>query len=596
MVISDIGSSSRVGNRKKNIAVFFILFIIPFAVRFAYLLLLKHSFLLDVPIIDADYYYKWAAKIAGGDLIGRELFAEGPLAPYMIAPVFALFGKSIFNAVLLQSILGSVNCVLIFLIAKRIFNSAVGVISWLICALFPYFIFLEGVISNEPFILFFNSISVLLIYEAYRRKRGVLWLLSGIAIGISSLGRPNIFLVLILVFLWLCFIAKEINLARKLTYSLLIILGVLIVLIPVGARNYAVGKRFVITTSSAGINFWIGNGPGATGTYRCPDFCVANPFYEHESFRREASKRMNTELDAVQTSVYWVNDTLRYVIANPLTWLGLIARKLYYVFSGCDIPNNASYFFFRDQMPLLRSLFVDIGLIMPIGLAGVIFAFPLAPGASLLLLFITGYTLNNLIVFVSSEYRAPMLPFIIIFAASLVHYWFAAKKEKRFIGVSAGKILSVVLVVLLLWLLNLKTWWPMKSYANHYEMLGISYFRNDKFDDALGAFATAQNMGYNTPSLHFYSGYSYSNKNMLEQALNEFKIGMTMDPNDWNCHRETGKIYMIQKKYTQAREMFEGALKRNPEDAESYAYLDTVYKKEGMKVDARHQKALKNNN
>jgi hypothetical protein len=43
--------------------------------------------------------------------------------------------------------------------------------------------------------------------------------------------------------------------------------GVAVVLVPVGLRNKAVGGDFLITTSQAGPNFYIGNHEGATGRY-----------------------------------------------------------------------------------------------------------------------------------------------------------------------------------------------------------------------------------------------------------------------------------------------------------------------------------------
>ena len=47
----------------------------------------------------------------------------------------------------------------------------------------------------------------------------------------------------------------------------LILVGVLLVLFPVGLRNLLVGGEFKLTTSQFGPNFYIGNNPLADGSY-----------------------------------------------------------------------------------------------------------------------------------------------------------------------------------------------------------------------------------------------------------------------------------------------------------------------------------------
>ena len=68
-------------------------------------------------------------------------------------------------------------------------------------------------------------------------------------------------------------------------------LGFVLVVAPVTLRNTVVGGDFVLITSQAGQNFFIGNYRGAMGLYRAPPFVRAHPFFEEEDFRAEARRR-----------------------------------------------------------------------------------------------------------------------------------------------------------------------------------------------------------------------------------------------------------------------------------------------------------------
>lgn len=552
------------------------LFLFPLIIRLIYISQLRAGFLLDVPIIDADFYFKWAKSIAGGDILGKEVFLEGPLCPYILGAVFSVFGAGVFKALVFQSVIGSLSCLLIYKLAQKAFSEPVAVISWILASLYPYFLFIDGLISNEPYIMFFNLLLLYTLLAVKERPKLKLFLAAGLLFGISSLGRPNILLFLPLLILWLGAVFARDGSRKIISYAVCFACGLSVAFLAVGARNYAVSGRFMTTTSSAGINFWIGNGPRATGTYVCPEFCTANPFYEHEDYRAEASRRSGRQLDTAQASDFWLKDTAEHVIKHPGQWLSVVGKKALYIISAYEIPGNANFYFYRERVPLLGLPAAGAGLLIPLGIAGALFMRRWNAGASLLGLFAAAYIINNLLVFVLSEYRLPMVPVLMIFAADLVYRTLFTNGARSFLLGNLGKYLCLFLAAALFLISNNKSLWPMKSYANHYEMLGLSYFQNDRFDDALRSLNTALSMGYNTPGVHYTAGYCYREKNMLKEALAEFETGKAMSPTDGNFYREIAKTYRLQKRYTDAQKMFKEAIRLNPDDVKAKEYLEQM--------------------
>ena len=48
--------------------------------------------IFEVLVGDARVYDAWAREIAGGDLVGREVFYQAPLYPYVVGAVYTGFG------------------------------------------------------------------------------------------------------------------------------------------------------------------------------------------------------------------------------------------------------------------------------------------------------------------------------------------------------------------------------------------------------------------------------------------------------------------------------------------------------------------------
>src|SRR5688572_19524376 len=77
--------------------------------------------------LDTTYYVELAERVAGGDInLGGEPFFVSPLYVYVLGLIFAIFGKSLLAAQVIQTAGGVVAVCLIAWTARRWFGAAAG--------------------------------------------------------------------------------------------------------------------------------------------------------------------------------------------------------------------------------------------------------------------------------------------------------------------------------------------------------------------------------------------------------------------------------------------------------------------------------------
>jgi len=118
-----------------------ILMIFSFALflRLIYLHDYKENPLFSHPQIDAETFVTQAGEMARGTFfsVNPYSFYQPPLYPFLLAIFFKLFTFDLYWLHLLQMILGSCNCVLIYTLGKQCFPAPValgGIGSWMLLA------------------------------------------------------------------------------------------------------------------------------------------------------------------------------------------------------------------------------------------------------------------------------------------------------------------------------------------------------------------------------------------------------------------------------------------------------------------------------
>jgi predicted membrane-bound mannosyltransferase len=104
---------------------FLLISAVAFLLRLVHLLQLRHNDPLFLsPQMDSLYHHQWALAIAAGREFIADAFFRAPLYPYFLGLLYKLFGANPLVVRIIQSLIGSVTCGLAYLLARRLFSSA----------------------------------------------------------------------------------------------------------------------------------------------------------------------------------------------------------------------------------------------------------------------------------------------------------------------------------------------------------------------------------------------------------------------------------------------------------------------------------------
>ncbi len=196
--------------------------------------------------------------------------------------------------------------------------------------------------------------------------------------------------------------------------------GLVIVLAPVVARNYAASGGVYITTSQFGPNFYIGNHAGADGTYEPIRFGRGSPQFERQDATDLAEKATGRALSPTEVSRYWTDRALDFITSEPRQWLGLMGRKLLLlVNAGEMVDTEAQESYAEWSWPLRAGGWLGhFGVLIPLAVIGVIVTWPSRRRTGILLAMALAYAASVLVFYVVARYRYPLVPFLLLFAAT----------------------------------------------------------------------------------------------------------------------------------------------------------------------------------
>lgn len=335
----------------------------------------RHHPLADRPAIDEASYDSWARQIAAGDVLGREIFFQEPLYPYVLGGIYALGGDDPSQqrqlARRVQAGLGALTAVLVALLGARLFGARAGALAGVGLALYLPAIWFAALLLKPSLFLPLLALFLLRLVDAERTRD---WFVVGVLAGLGALLRGNMLVLTPVIALWPLARAlhERSSRARGLWSAAAVIAGVALVLTPVALRNHHVGGRFVLTTSGAGTNFYGGNNlDNPYGVATEFDWVRGVPEHEAGDWRHEASRRAGRELDPTQTSAFWRDATLASMARAPLEHARILWRKLRLALNRYETPDNHFFAWDARYVPLLRAPLPGFGVLGFLGLCGV---------------------------------------------------------------------------------------------------------------------------------------------------------------------------------------------------------------------------------
>lgn len=401
--------------------------------------------------LDPLVYDEWGQRIAAGDWLGSRIFYQDPLYPYFLGVLYAIFGRHLMLVYLLQVGFGVATCWLTGLLGRRLFGVAAGNLSALLAALFLPSIFYEVQVEKTFLSVFLVAAFLVL---ALDRRRGAR-LAAGAMLALASLTRANLILFIPLSLGLLLFERADppsdprgrrprydflrVPDAHGLRHAAAFLAGCFLVLMPVATRNWIVEGQWVLTTSQAGQNFYIGNNPlNTTGGYMVPPSIRPDPRFEETDFRAVAEKKAGRKLTPQEVSDFWFEESFRHMRDQPAFAQMMMLRKLLVFWNDYEIPDNLNMYLLERWSWVLRLPLLGFGVLASLGVLGGIVAFREKAEVRVLVAFVAVYCASVVAFFVFSRYRIQIVPVLIVLSAHALLWLVAQVRAARWENVGGG--------------------------------------------------------------------------------------------------------------------------------------------------------------
>ena len=577
------------------------LFLLAFVIRLIYLNQIRSNPYFDTPQIDELWHHNWAKEIAGGNWLGKEVFFRAPLYIYFLGMLHTIFGDSFYLPRLVQIIIGSLSCVLIFFLAKKLFNRTIGIISSIIACFYAPFIHFDAQFELPVLEVFLDLLVFLVLLSAGTKLKKRWWLLAGIIFGLSAITRPNVLIFIPLVLVWICISLRKENKNKIIVSSLAFLLGAILIISPVTIRNWVVGRDLVLISSQGGINFFVGNNPISDGkTATAAPGALPYGSYKDNVWMTSiklAEEAMGKKLKPSEISNFWYQQGFHFAKTYPLKYLQLLGKKFYFFWNSYEIESNQDLYFFSRWSSLLRLLLWDwvlripFGIIGPLSILGMILNAKFWKRYFLMYAFILSYMFSVILFFVTSRFRVPVIPFLIIFASYSI-YWIVEKiKNHQY----QPFLVSLSLLVPLFLIINSNFFKVnQQDLSRKYNNLGDVYSLKGWNDLALAAYQKGLEIKPNSAELHRNLGHAYYEKGYGDKAIEEYKLAINLDPKMGSAYSELGYIYGRMNRDEEALEANTKALEIDSTLVRAHINLAFLFEKKKLYEQAvsEYQKAL----
>ncbi len=368
------------------------------------------------PITDEAMYDAWAQALVAGQTFIDYPYYDSPLPAYFLALIYGLFGHSYLMVRLVQVFLGTLNVLILYRIAQRLFESTTAKVAGILAATYLPFLYFEGLLLKESVALFLLDSAVLLILGALARPTGLAFWSAGVTVGLLSLSRIN---ALALVAACLILIVASLQRRTAARAALALLLGVAMVIAPATIRNKLVSGDWILITVSGGQVLYTANNPAnQTGDLAPVPFVRPTSLFERIDFHRRAEAETGHRMTPAEVGAYWRHKSLAFSLEHPLTQARMVGQRILRFWNKEELPDNHSIEIFKRFSWVLRAPLPAYWLVGPFALVGLILLYPRRRALGILYLSLAFYLLSLLPFWVSTRYRLPIVGLLILFAAA----------------------------------------------------------------------------------------------------------------------------------------------------------------------------------
>jgi tetratricopeptide (TPR) repeat protein len=585
--------------------------------------------------IDAQQYHEMAVGFLEGTWPGEQAFSWPPLYPLFLGLLYKTIGQNATIVKMLQAALGSVSCVLVYFIARTIFNGRfVPIAAAIICCLCGTLVYFDSQLLSGNLDVLLELLIIFSLLFASRHRQIIWWGVAGLFVGLSAINRGAILLFLPIILLWIYMVPHhqwgiegECERPAFWRTAIAMLLPVGLVIFPVVLHNVRydravvdkepkpVGlKQFVSTgflpiASNLGINFYLGNHweLREINNINHPEHFI----YFHRINDEPAEKGIESTSGQ---SRYLVRQTMRHIFEKPADFIRLMGLKVFQLFNGAEIPRNANLYAFRQYSVVLSMLLwkkiiaFPSGLIIPLGLVGIFLSRDLWRKHFLLLGCLVMQYLFILAFFVTARYRLSTIPLLAIYAAfaleTFIRYARQGAKRKAAVAI-------ILLVVLVLFCNSFTGRIETKHGYSEHGNVGNALLEGGNIEEAILHYKEALKLAPDYPEANVRLANALSKKGEINQAIIYYKKALQHSTDChkvrynplvkqhrtacYEVHRYLAKDLAKQGKNNEAVEHYVTSLELNPDQPEVHYNLANVLMEESKlnEAVAHYNEALK---
>ncbi len=529
---------------------------------------------------DMGFYSDWGLRIAHGQLSDGQAFYGLPGYAYLLGAFYWLFGFDPFVVGLVQTLLFALVAGLLYSMARLAFADAEGnpgprVVGWLAGLGWIFFVPAQTFsLTLMPTVWALLAYWLIVWWLLRTRARPPLaaWLILGAFMGMVSMMVATVLLLTPLV---LASIYKHSStppswpqrLRTSLPACALLLVGIALGAAPASLHNRLLAHEAVNLSAHSGINFWIGNHPGANGYPKMPPGLRAAQNELLKDSIKLAEAAAGKPLPRSEVSRYWTQKATAYIRAHPLEWLALIGRKF------LNFWNVYQY----DDVTCIK-LFQDAGITWPLGLRFGWIAALAIPGmfiacrrmassrwiAAAVLL----HMLALMPVFITERYRLAAVPGLLLFAAWTLyslHGWILQRQWLAVVSLAGSCVASA-------WLVSIPrtdtSLWSLDFYE-----AGIRALDHNSMDRAEANLAQALSYSPHSADINFAVGNLFYKRGENRLALPFYKRALDLNPRHDGALNNLGILALQDKQLDLAETFFNACLAVERDNPKTYYLL-----------------------
>ncbi len=334
---------------------------------------------------------------------------NAPLYSFLCAGIYILTNHSYLAVLLAQSLFTMFLALVIFKIAKIIFDEKVAFMSAIIVSFHPGFIYYD-VFNLIPLSIdsFLIATAALLVLKFKDRPSILNISLLGMMVGLGALSRGIIWALIPFLSLYFILFITRLALHEKFKIIIFFAIAAFIVITPWIIRNYVIHKRFIFIVSTTGENLWRGNNKYAVGTSFNKEGKTIIELWPEE-FRKKVFA-----LDEIGQKNFFEKEAMYFIRKDPLGFIKRYITKIYYFWwfspqSGIIYPKP--YFIIYRYLYSILLGFSILGLILSLASGEKVIK-----GSVWLIIFIfMAIFLTQSLFYVEGRHRWLVEPLLIIF-------------------------------------------------------------------------------------------------------------------------------------------------------------------------------------